>query len=362
MPRSASAVGRAGGDQSDGERADQRDGLGGGLPVVSVCGGEDRDGADGPEHEPRLDDRVRPRQQPPDRRGGRRAVPVHRDGRRADRRADRQGRSCRRRCPRARCSSRARCRCHRRRPSGTELEPGLRPPPVPPGTLRSRGPGRRSEQGQLPLRAFCHGRLAAGRAICVATQILKAPAEEEVRSAVGMLKLLGDETRLRVIWALLEGEHSVNELAERGGRAARCRLAAPRQAASGPPRPQPPGGHADLLRRRRRARAPTGGGGVEPRRPRGQRWVRGTPVTPATRTPRGTPGTFGGHRPSRAAVGARPAARLHGVRGRGGDLRRLLGAAGRRGPHAHRRRRHRRLARSRSAWRRGPRPRSTPTA
>ena len=29
-----------------------------------------------------------------------------------------------------------------------------------------------------------------------------------------MLKLLGDETRLRVIWALLESEHSVNELAE----------------------------------------------------------------------------------------------------------------------------------------------------
>jgi DNA-binding transcriptional ArsR family regulator len=34
---------------------------------------------------------------------------------------------------------------------------------------------------------------------------------------VGMLKLLGDETRLRVIWALLEGEHSVNELAEMVG-------------------------------------------------------------------------------------------------------------------------------------------------
>ena len=29
-----------------------------------------------------------------------------------------------------------------------------------------------------------------------------------------MLKLLGDETRLRIIWALLDGEHSVNELAE----------------------------------------------------------------------------------------------------------------------------------------------------
>ena len=29
-----------------------------------------------------------------------------------------------------------------------------------------------------------------------------------------MLKLLADETRLRVIWALMEGERSVNELAE----------------------------------------------------------------------------------------------------------------------------------------------------
>jgi DNA-binding transcriptional ArsR family regulator len=30
---------------------------------------------------------------------------------------------------------------------------------------------------------------------------------------VDMLKLLGDETRLRIIWALLDGEHSVGELA-----------------------------------------------------------------------------------------------------------------------------------------------------
>ncbi len=29
-----------------------------------------------------------------------------------------------------------------------------------------------------------------------------------------MLKLLADETRLRVIWALMEGERSVNQLAE----------------------------------------------------------------------------------------------------------------------------------------------------
>lgn len=39
------------------------------------------------------------------------------------------------------------------------------------------------------------------------------PSEDEFQSAVGMLKLLGDETRLRIIWALLDGEHSVNELA-----------------------------------------------------------------------------------------------------------------------------------------------------
>jgi DNA-binding transcriptional ArsR family regulator len=50
----------------------------------------------------------------------------------------------------------------------------------------------------------------------VPTQILRtaAPVAEDVRSAVEMLKLLGDETRLRVICALLEGEHPVNELAE----------------------------------------------------------------------------------------------------------------------------------------------------
>ncbi len=45
-------------------------------------------------------------------------------------------------------------------------------------------------------------------------EIGETPSEDEFRSAVGMLKLLGDETRLRIIWALLDGEHSVNELAE----------------------------------------------------------------------------------------------------------------------------------------------------
>jgi DNA-binding transcriptional ArsR family regulator len=40
------------------------------------------------------------------------------------------------------------------------------------------------------------------------------PSRAEFDSAVGMLKLLGDTTRLRIIWALLAREHSVNELAE----------------------------------------------------------------------------------------------------------------------------------------------------
>src|ERR1700730_6366521 len=49
--------------------------------------------------------------------------------------------------------------------------------------------------------------------ICVSTQVTSMPSAQELKSAVGMLKLLGDETRLRIIWALLDGEHSVNELA-----------------------------------------------------------------------------------------------------------------------------------------------------
>jgi DNA-binding transcriptional ArsR family regulator len=48
----------------------------------------------------------------------------------------------------------------------------------------------------------------------VTTQIETIPTAEEFQSAVEMLKLLGDETRLRIIWALLHSEHSVSELAE----------------------------------------------------------------------------------------------------------------------------------------------------
>jgi DNA-binding transcriptional ArsR family regulator len=48
----------------------------------------------------------------------------------------------------------------------------------------------------------------------MATQISADRSDAEFASAADMLKLLADETRLRIIWALLSSEHSVNELAE----------------------------------------------------------------------------------------------------------------------------------------------------
>jgi DNA-binding transcriptional ArsR family regulator len=62
--------------------------------------------------------------------------------------------------------------------------------------------------------ATAPGRLWCCYAICVTTQITTTPTREEFEAAVGMLKLLGDETRLRIIWALLHHELSVSELAE----------------------------------------------------------------------------------------------------------------------------------------------------
>jgi DNA-binding transcriptional ArsR family regulator len=89
--------------------------------------------------------------------------------------------------------------------------------------LRSEGPDRPPNEVQPGCRHQARSGWAAGQrrlvrySICVPTQILETPAKEDFRAAVGMLKLLGDETRLRVIWTLLEGEHSVNELAEKVG-------------------------------------------------------------------------------------------------------------------------------------------------
>jgi DNA-binding transcriptional ArsR family regulator len=43
------------------------------------------------------------------------------------------------------------------------------------------------------------------------------PVDEQVELAVETFKLLADATRLRILWALLHGEHSVNELAAHVG-------------------------------------------------------------------------------------------------------------------------------------------------
>jgi DNA-binding transcriptional ArsR family regulator len=43
------------------------------------------------------------------------------------------------------------------------------------------------------------------------------PEDVEFEVAAGVLKLLADPTRLKIVWALLHGEHSVNELADHVG-------------------------------------------------------------------------------------------------------------------------------------------------
>jgi DNA-binding transcriptional ArsR family regulator len=51
---------------------------------------------------------------------------------------------------------------------------------------------------------------------CVVTQI-REPTDDQVAWAADTFKLLADPTRIRIFWALLHGEHSVNELAEHVG-------------------------------------------------------------------------------------------------------------------------------------------------
>lgn len=48
-------------------------------------------------------------------------------------------------------------------------------------------------------------------------QVSEAPTPEQVDQAVQTLKLVADPTRLRILWALLHGEHSVNLLADHVG-------------------------------------------------------------------------------------------------------------------------------------------------
>lgn len=49
------------------------------------------------------------------------------------------------------------------------------------------------------------------------TQEGEQPTDEQVGEAAEILKLVADPTRLRILWALLHGEHSVNLLAEHVG-------------------------------------------------------------------------------------------------------------------------------------------------
>jgi DNA-binding transcriptional ArsR family regulator len=51
----------------------------------------------------------------------------------------------------------------------------------------------------------------------VSTQIPDTPTERQVELAVDTLKLLADPTRLRILWALLHGEHAVGPLADHVG-------------------------------------------------------------------------------------------------------------------------------------------------
>ena len=51
----------------------------------------------------------------------------------------------------------------------------------------------------------------------MSAQVDKQPSEAEFEAAAETLKLLADPTRLRVMWALLHGEHSVNALADHVG-------------------------------------------------------------------------------------------------------------------------------------------------
>ena len=49
------------------------------------------------------------------------------------------------------------------------------------------------------------------------TQIDALPSDVQFETAATTLKMLADPTRLRILWALLHGEHSVNELAAHVG-------------------------------------------------------------------------------------------------------------------------------------------------
>ena len=60
-------------------------------------------------------------------------------------------------------------------------------------------------------------RVGAQYTTYVTTQIDSEPTRAELDTATETLKLLADRTRLHIVWSLLHGEHSVNDLAEHVG-------------------------------------------------------------------------------------------------------------------------------------------------
>lgn len=52
---------------------------------------------------------------------------------------------------------------------------------------------------------------------CVIAHRSGDPSEHQLLAAVETLKMLADSTRLRIVWALLHGEHSVGDLADHVG-------------------------------------------------------------------------------------------------------------------------------------------------
>lgn len=53
--------------------------------------------------------------------------------------------------------------------------------------------------------------------MCVDTHIVDELDDDRLGRAVEALKLLADETRFKIVWSLVHGEHSVGQLAEHVG-------------------------------------------------------------------------------------------------------------------------------------------------
>lgn len=90
------------------------------------------------------------------------------------------------------------------------------------------------------------------------------PAHDHVDLAVEVFRMIADATRVRLLWALLEGELPVNELAQAVGKPAAGvfqHLAKLRMARLAHPTP----GHPDVLPDRERPRPPAGSGRDLPR-------------------------------------------------------------------------------------------------